>query len=274
MENGFSSLINTTDSNYLDRCFEIYDAGSGIDTQEITVCNYDNAKRVISIIHSDLRFPSFVYLQTFRYYYAGNDSIPYKTSFLSTEEGGDYDSITTFHFYDNQHRKIKDSALESKLGGLGSYYYTYKAIEQFSYAPGKMYHQNQREQIIPFSSNSTSRDTATLDIRGNIINNKKYFYNGITYELSTVSDFTYDNHFNPFAKLSFFKSHSGLPNGETLFFEYLSYNNRITQNEIFLGINSTNVYYNYTYNTAGYPKVCNSLFNGGSQKTIYTYKTL
>ena len=274
VENHLSSFSNITDSNYLDRCYDIYDPGTGIDTQEITVFDYDNAKRIVSIINSDISDPSFVATKTYRFYYSGSDTIPYKTFFLSNSFGGDYDSITTFHFYDNQLRKIKDSILESKVLGVGSYYYKYKALHNYSYLPGKIYILQEQDQIVPAYGISLSRDTAVVDVNGDIIQNKIYNFNGISYDLVVTSDFIYDNHKSPFAKLSFFRSDTGLPNGETLFFEYLSYKNRITQHENVSGINFTDASYNYTYNTSGLPTLCNILFNGGPEKIIFTYKNL
>lgn len=264
--------VNLSDSNYLDKYYYLNDQGTGLDTQEVTTFKYDNLKRVTGIFDSCLNCSALPdLLESFHFIYNGNDTIPYKT-FYEYHEQGYYDSLTTYHYYDNSHNKIKDSSVRAVLSSQG--YSSYRIIDTYSYAPGKIYHYQEINQVAPLTAASQMRDTADVDALGNVIHNKRYFYNGISYNLEYASDLTYDTKKSPFAKLSFFKSRSGLPSGETLFFQTLGYNNRLSQSEYSQGLLTVSVNYLYIYNTAGYPVRIDDDFSSLTERYLFKYKSL
>lgn len=267
-------------NNYLDKLYDVYDNGSGLDTQFIGTINYDNTKRVTSIIDSSLNGSNMVYNGTIVYSYNGSDTVPYKTDekFIDMSGPGSADTIMTFHFYDSQNKKTRDSSVRIRSSFGGTFYIKKIIVVNYSYGAGKMYGQTTETPVSPAGSIALYRDTADLNSTGDITMNKKYIFNGTNYELRGMSNFTFDAYPSPFAKLSNFKAHRGFPNGETLLlYECFSYTNRTSQyEETYDNPNPPFIHsesYTYAYNTDGYP--LSATASGAFVSTLYyKYKTL
>lgn len=257
----------TSDSIYLDKIYEMYDDGSGLDTQNIAVVRYDNLKRVTAIADS-INTGSAA---NWYYFYNGTDTLPYK-SIYTYGDALDTDSQVVFHYYDANQRKLKDSIIDITSVGNGLQI----SVFDYSYAPGKMYGQSYKIGINPASPIVYSSDTATLDTKGNITNNRNSTLIGSNYVLNRTSDFTYDNFIHPISKLNIWKSYNRFPNGETLFWEMMCTNNILTQNEVTLPPNAYTFAptYTYTYNQHGLA-VTNTTGSGPDiDIEIFTYKSL
>lgn len=213
----------------------------------------------------------------FVYYYNGNDTLAYKTR-LYTNDFSYTDTTITFHFYDNLGRKIKDSTLKSYSTFPIINYYKDTIVSTYSYAPGKIY------GITNWSAGSSAsasyKDTATLDARGNLVNNRRYrLVSGppANYELYVTSNITYNNGVSPFAKLSNFKTYIVFPFGETFYSEFAQHNNitQIDENTIF-GPGSVYHYMenfnNYKYNANGYPREIFTQTPADSTRLIFKYR--
>ncbi|MEO8768607.1 MAG: hypothetical protein ABI402_00925 [Ferruginibacter sp.] len=265
--NNYISPPAINDSNYLDKIFDLYDNGSGIDTQNISVCRYDNLRRLTSI--SDSIFDSDEI--NFTYYYNGTDTLPYKSMYTDVSSTN-ADTEIVYHYFDANQQKIKDSIINISNDGSS----VNVQVINYSYSPGKMYGEIATTGILPSSAPVYSRDTATLDANNNIISSLDYILSGSDYILNRTSNFTYDNHSNPFSKLNMFKSFNRFPNGETLFWEVMCFNNIITQTETTLPPNqyTFNPGFTYTYGQNGLP-VTNTTGSGIYTDTeAYTYKSL
>ncbi len=267
-------------NNYLDKLYDVYDNGSGPDTQFISTINYDNTKRVTSIIDSVLNGSNMEYYGSIVYSYNGSDTVPYKTVEKSMDAGGSgsADTTITFHFYDSQNKKTRDSSIKSSLAFGGPFYQKKIIVVEYSYATGKMYGQTTQTPVTPAGSIELYRDTADLNNDGDITMNKKYLFNGTNYELKGTANFTYDAHPSPFEKLSNFQAHRGFPNGETLLlYECFSHTNRASQyEETFDAPNPSYIFSvsnTFTYNADGYP--VSETSSGSYISTLYyKYKTL
>jgi hypothetical protein len=270
--------VKILDSSYLDKLYELDANGTGFDTTAILTIHYDNWKRVISLNDSEVTTVGLAEIQSFYYYYNGTDTLPNKSVEIYSSTPGFFDTLTSFHFYDTQKRNLKDSIIGADHAV--SSHQLYKIVTDFSYAPGKLYGQTTVTDIEPTGSTTFSRDTADIDANGNILKNKLYLFAGASYIPHAVSDFTYDSHLNPFAKIGIYKAHRGFPSGETLFFDYMGYNNIVSQNENTEAGNIIENWKNtYTYNAAGFPviQIVNVSFGGGIgniQKYIFKYKAL
>ncbi len=247
------------DSNYLSKMYGIYITGPVVDTGEVYSYNYDNQKRVISLtgISKDL----YNYTQTsFNYYYNSTDTLPYRSRsvYITANDPAQtvlrFDTIITWHFFDNLGRNLRDSMIHA-TGDASSPtpYYSTLEVRNYSYGTGKIYCYRHFTGInVPNPSyvSPDQKDTATLDVSGNIIDNKSYRYSFFSgqFELEITSTFTYDTKQSPFSRLSNFKTFGVFPNGETFYIELPQYNNRLTQNEhhSFSG-GGSGVFYNYTY---------------------------
>lgn len=281
-EAGTSSIIQQSDSTYLSKIYLIGDAGVSNDTLDIKTYNYDNLKRVVSLVDTSKDLYN-VLQQSYYYYYHNTDTLPYKTVLYEVHAYDpantmlEHDTTTRFHLFDNAGRNIQDSVITAKSNHYsgGGYYYNV-SIHSYSYAPDKIYG-NRHTLLLPGSYPVPDRkDTASLDAAGNIIHNVSWSYNMITssWDLLYTSDFTYDTKPSPFSLLSNFKTFGVFPNGETFLTELPQRNNRLTQNE-YLSYDYT---YVNTYNSLSlvkdikaYPQPVNT---SNFDKVILTYKAL
>lgn len=152
------------------------------------------------------------------YSYHGNDTLPYSSmrteAILGSTGDVSRDTSVTHFFYDNQHRRIKDSAINSGVDaviyGPGNVVYSYHlgySIQNYSYSSNIMYGDywdttlvtNPQLPSYPFG---VVRDTAILDADGNIISLHEYyapFWMAPTIFYYT-DQLTYDNYPSPFAR--------------------------------------------------------------------------
>ena len=267
---------NLIDSNYIDKIYQIDMTGGVYDTLGIWLYNYDNLKRVQSMVLQSID-PAITDGISYSYFYYNQDTLPYKT--VSTEtSSGIANTITHFHFWDAIGKNLQDSSIYSNAGA--SYY----VVRSYSYGSNMIY----GSQYASFSGpviNLTQRDTATTDIYGNILASKKYHLNSLTnnWELTSTTNYTLDAFTSPFSILTNFKTFGVFPSGETLYYELPAVNNYINQtevNSIETGSPNTNTYtYNNTYNSKNQLKELlihgtHSSSTPDDSKFIFTYKHL
>lgn len=230
LENGLPgtpTVPTTIDSNYLSKILYLAVVnGVPTDTAVYWVYTYDNLKRVTSVIDSS-NTPS---PNKYFYYYTGTDTMPYKSVLYQNQVAHDFDTIISYHYFDNVRRKLKDSIIFSYADFSSGYNSGYR-IQNYSYGNNRIYG---FKQTYNFNGSTPDyRDTATLDARGNIIDNKRYRFDSFTntWELDATSTFTFDTNPSPFSNLSNFKTYAVFPSGETLFFELPFKNNKVSQHE-------------------------------------------
>ncbi|MFZ1528373.1 MAG: hypothetical protein WAT19_06470 [Ferruginibacter sp.] len=248
-------VTNLLDSNYLDIIYEIDSIAGVNDTFGRWIYEYDNQKRVASLTEYDNYSGMIDGKDIYRYFYNGNDSLPFKTLNYNYNLVNNIwelgDSSLTMYYYNAQGRNIKDSLVTFNQNGPSQY-----IVKRYEYAGQNIY----MEELFYLSTSSipviSRRDTAVLDLNGNIRFSKKYaVYNNVS-TLDYTSEFTYDNKPSPFKKLSNFSSLVVTPFGETFFYEMQGTNNRLRANEInaFTGNGYTeDLTGKYSYLPNGYP---------------------
>ena len=254
------------DSIYLDKIYYLENANIP-DTTSITSLAYDANKRVISLLDSGNMAVGQTYVESYKYFYIGNNARPYKYFHVSGYTNTSVsDTATTYIFYDSQGRKLKDSSVFFNLNGLSYEEYRY------SYVPGFIYVQS-------FAGTSNGnfspyyRDTAKTDTRGNVISNRRYSYFNGNYDLMFTSSYSYDNKREPFSVLSLHPAHFNIPWWETGYLDYSGYNNMLSQNEEY-GNSNIDIVFTYTYNTLGLPIKRSGTYNGITEGLIFKYKSL
>ncbi len=275
------------DSNYLDRIIYTTTVGSITDTSFTQIYQYDASKRVVSLTDSIKPTISTSENFTIKYFYNGNDTLPFKkieigTTLSTTPFINNRDTSIFFYQYSTTGIKIKDSILKFfhhiNVNGSGNDYVDfYKEVIIYQYASSIIYGHTINKLL--YSNTSTNvgtslhiYDTATTDFSGNLITNKKYDSANVLFLTST---FTYDNKPNPFARLSNYKTISVFPSGETFINEMQAKNNRLRAVEIGNGLGSNNdLTGKYQYNVNAYPKQITETDPTGTYKIIFIYKTL
>ena len=251
----------------MDKVYTVFDDGSGSETQEIITFNYDDLKRMTVIVDSARAGSAFFLFSRTTAFYNNIDTLPYKITSISGDSNNS-DTVIMFHYYNSAHIKTKDSVITSTLEiSSGSYQKDIK-VTNYSYTPGKMYGYSVQTAIYPVSAAVVTKDTATLDGNNNIISNKKYKVSGSVSELSIISNFTYDNHANPYSKLNIFTALHQLPDPNQL--NEASYNNFLTEDHHVLlpSPYDENIIISYSYQQNGLPTVANEIWNGIVSKTI------
>ena len=254
------------DSNYLDKIYII--SGSSSDTQNIITFHYDSRKRVVLMSDSEITPAGPLFFKNNSYVYAGNDTVPY-LSFWERNVGlSSPDSFITYHFYDASGRNLKDSSLYSVVSP-DDY------VVNYSYSPGKIYGQTMENSTgTPFYT----RDTAIVDVDGDILSNKISALVGGTYSMGVIySSFNYDTHTSPFSKLSNFKAKQPFPgtyeDDDTTLYTQMPFKNIINQTGNY-PYGPLSITASFLYNTSGLPTRENRNINGNSEIIIYTYKRL
>ena len=209
----------------------------------------------------------------YTYYYNASDTLPFKSRHIDVSLNSS-DTTITYHFYDANKNNLKDSSILSLLntGPLGSYIFLTQ-VARYSYATGKKYSHTDITYILPSPGTDLREDTAILDSRNNILSCKANF--SFT-SLQNTSSLSYDNKISPFSLLSNFKAHQRFPSGETLFFEYFSYNNILSLSETNQGSPINTTHYAYTYKPDGLPKTVTMTYNNlpDTTRLLYSYKKL
>ena len=266
--NELDSSASSNDSIYLDKVYQL--DLSTMDTIVAVVLTYDSQKRVTAMASP---VGSFDYTN-YAYYYNGTDTLPYKSTLLKQYQN-EYDTVVTYHYYDNSKRNLKDSIHRAFENVIGDYFNTI-TVSNYSYSADKRFGFSTYTHLDGGFSSPTGTDTATIDLNNNILFSKHYYESMAipgTYDLSNTSTISYDTHRSPFSFLSNLMAHQNFPIGETFFFEYLPFNNMLTLDETSTGYNYT---YNYTYGANGLPStiIATSTAASTSYKIIYTYRNL
>ena len=248
---------NQNDSIFIDKI--VYLGPTGTDTLYKMIFTYDAQKRISewSVIETDTLLVKCTYT------YQGSDSLPNKSELL--EKDGDYLTIT-YHSYDASKRNIKDSAIQSILNIPGAD----TVVSIYSYNTGKRYG-------ITTKGTDVSKDTADIDANDNLLFAKHYNQSTLGEYLFSTSQFSYDNKLNPLARQWIYKAHQKFPLGETLFYDYFSYNNKISQSEFVFTVGGTSnpsIQSNttYTYNANNLPITATEIFNSDTVLVHYKYK--
>jgi len=270
----FGAVVNpptpTNDSIYLDKIYELYDDGSGLDTQYIMTFSYDAQKRITGWIFNELSGASFT---SYNYYYNGSDSFPNK-SLLIESDNMFLDSTTKFYTYDANGRILRDSSYLKFTSGtnVNTRYLTF----DYTYGGDKRYGRGKNETIQPSPDTVNILDTVMLDASGNFLSSVRYNdSNGGTMQFISETAYTYDNKVSPFARQHIYKAHQSSPSGETLFFDYFSFNNILShvENNIFSGVTFDDDF-SYTYNTNNLPVKATIVDGADTTILLYTYKPL
>jgi hypothetical protein len=272
-----NSSNNLIDSNYLDKIYQVYMTGGSYDTVGVWIYNYDNLKRVSSMVLQSID-PSITDGVSYQYFYNNLDTLPYKT--VSIETSNNIANTTIhFHFWDGNGRNLQDSSLYTN-GGV-SYY----LVRSYSYGNnmimGSQYTDLSAGPII----NLTQKDTATTDSYGNILQSKKYVFNtnNNIWELSSTTSYNNDGKRSPFSILSNYKTFRVFPSGETLYYELPVFYNSTSQtetNSIQTGNPNTNNFTNtnlYNSNNQLSVVTINATYSSSTPETtrlIFTYKSL
>ncbi len=254
--NAIDSTANP-DSNYLSKIFfsdTTFNGGNmDVDTS-IFVFNYDNNKRLKTIVIKEgpnSTVVGDVYLECF---YNLNDSLPYKTLFPS-------DQSTYYFFYDNAGRLIKDS-----INNIG--------VNAVQFSRNLTYSSNMIfAQVYKTFSGTTSaveKDTFSFDTRGNMISSKYYFSNnGSTYELASSSISTFDNNPSPFLKT---------PSYRLLSFTFGTFNFEAHYNNFGTNNILVDIYNRYPFTGSGITtqisdtsSAINTLYQNGLLKNVKSY---
>ena len=259
-----------SDSIYLDKIYSAEITGNTLDTFQIVAFTYDNLKRVTSMVGYSKPVGSYPD-NSYAYFYNGNDTIPFKTirTFGYTFS---LDTTITYHSFDASLRKIKDSSISTRLSTNPVIYRKWTNVTNYTYVSDKIFAYDTKHDILPSPNSSSKKDTATIDIRNNVVSSKGYFsiFGANDYEHQTTSNYTYDNKPNPFSILSNYKAHGVMPNGETLLLDYFPKNNVLIQNETQWGTNRiTN--YAYIFNAHELP-VSATLTSNYNTIISYTYR--
>lgn len=266
-------LPSNNDSIYLDQIYLLYDVGAGLDTQDISRLVYDSRKRVVAVINSTLNTP--LETDSILYFYNGTDTVPWKMEERVFLDPTGYEYKIDYFFYDAQDRKLKDSSIYYYLpaGGTVS---NYTRVFRYSYGTNRTYGEVWQQNSLGTAMELAYKDTAIMNINGDIVVSKRYTLTGGNYVLNTTSSFTYDNHPSPYSKLSMLRAHRYLPNGETILSEYMSFQNIISQQESTIDpVYNFSQNFVYEYNNIGLPKKVRSDVGTPMEETVYfTYKKL
>ena len=274
IENGILPGVITTstnhalsDSNNLDKIFEVVSSGSILDTQHIITFHYDSQGRVTSMNDSTITSSGPVLFLNNRYSYSGNDTLPYLSIWERNVGLATNDSFITYHTYDAVGRNLKDSACYTMTPDPDKY------IINYSYSAGKMYRQtfDNKSAII------LTKDTAITDADGDPVSRNEWTsYNYAPYMHDAIYSFTYDGHKSPFANLSSFKAQSdNIYSWSDAFYTYLLFKNPTTRQENDVTGNPNNSETaTYVYNAAGFPLRANRSMNGSPEILFFTYKHL
>ncbi|MEO7049456.1 MAG: hypothetical protein ABI091_29395, partial [Ferruginibacter sp.] len=206
--NGFDPIppspvdsIKVLDSSYLDKVILLDE--NGVDTFEIQTFNYDVNKRLVLITDTTKDRGTISPAYT-KYFYNGNDTLPYKNIYVSTFE--QFDSVVTYLFYDNVGKKIADSSIElTKFPNSDTT--RYEIVTHYNYAGNKVIGDSKSINIYNGQTYVDENiDTAIIDMNGNILNIVKnrttLGSNGANINYKLNYNYTYDGHTNPYFKLN------------------------------------------------------------------------
>ncbi len=252
-----------------------------LDTGEWSHYFYDNLKRLTTIIDTSLEIgvPASTSFDKKSYFYNGNDSFASRFNSISfATRYSRRDTVNSFYFYNALGQLVIDSTIKSYRANLtptNTLYNKTKVIRSYSYLGNKIFSLTLTSSLP--STNTTnlplvSRDTFTLDSRGNVMEHRTRSY--FTNDIYVIKTYTYDNNRSPFSSF----------NGGG-FTTVTGKNNPLKVKEVESvigssnppGIFETDYTGGYTYNSNGYPVISNftDVPNQGYQyRNTYIYTTL
>lgn len=272
---------STLDSNYLDTVYEFETQVGVTDTIAYYTYKYDAQKREVNINWQwgDFLLP-YQDSGSIKYLYNGADSLPYQSYMIATFDGMlEFDTTTTFYYYDNAARLIKDSAIDREKNISNPFYRVRRYLNLYSYTTGKIIRQSSDLPIIEPSPSAYPAtymlDTAITDANQNPVTTVNYVsYNNNT---SFIKDHAivigYDNKPSPYYKLNIFNSSCPIPAlDQNFFLNYAGRNNYVTYTTGSYAVVYTNVYLSNGYiKKTSYPSDFDPTFTDGY---IYCYRAL
>ena len=260
-----------TDSNYIDRYYYFEQTPGGLDTLWGYYFQYDSLKRVVAVYYNE-DFPTTTYTLEYKYYYNNTDTIPNK---IEEFDGlTDLNPSVTYFNFDSQQRITSDSMRHFNNSGV----LDILQVINYSYGSGKMYAHTRRTEHFPpgMPQHFIERDTAVLNLFGDILNHQKYEEIAGVSILRGTSEFTYGNQAGPFATSSVLKAHHLLPMGETFVEDLMTHKNLLTQLEKDENgnVSMDETFSNYQYNSYGLVKEFRTLNTGFPVVVRFFYKAL
>lgn len=233
----------------------VFDNSSSLsDTGYVYELSFDTLKRVIAANYFDHASGMPVFDGEEKYFYNGNDTLPYKNVYVRPATSG---AITDYYFYDNAQRLVQDSVISDQ--GVSN-------IFNFHYFEDK----------ITTDKKEGSYDTAFLDASQNVIRTETY-QDYDNYHFTTT--FTYDTHPNPFNLLNIRSTNFPIPNELADNYTIVSKNNPLSlevynhkQPQYNFGFT-----YSYEYNAEGLPVTVTTFHNGEAEvfeRAVFVYKKL
>lgn len=223
---------------------------------------YDSLQRVILINGYGIFNNATSLIDEFNYYYAGTDSVAYKSDHV---EVGTPNNSTSFYFYDNMQRLIKDSVVIFSAYGNSAY------TDQYIYGASTIIAINRDSP----SGDLISTDTGFIGANGAIIKT-------VSLETSlgrtVTTSFKYDSNPNPFNQLNIRTTYGPVPGYDEIYVSYLLKNNVVNQTTsdlLFPGSIDKGIF-TYTYDTSGMPATV-SISDGNGQvndKVVFLYKKI
>ncbi len=260
-----SNLINPADSIYLNKVL-VLEGSSVIISRKFS---YDQQKRVVSIIDSLYNLSAADIKNEYYYYYNGSDTLPFKMIRKETDlTQNEVYTNTSFYTFNSQGLKVKDSTIVADP--LPSP--PYSEITNLVHGAGTIYSLGSYNN----SSNPHSfRDTAILNVQGNISSAKSWSNASGTWELGKENTISYDNKVNPFYKLNIYRSM--IQSSGTLddVINMAAANNILSYREFYpQGGFSWDVAVNYTYNSNNMPIQAVANLDGDIVSFQFTYTDL
>ena len=180
-----------------------------LDTGEWSHYFYDNLKRLTTIIDTSLEIgvPASTSFDKKSYFYNGNDSFASRFNSISfATRYSRRDTVNSFYFYNALGQLVIDSTIKSYRANLtptNTLYNKTKVIRSYSYLGNKIFSLTLTSSLP--STNTTnlplvSRDTFTLDSRGNVMEHRTRSY--FTNDIYVIKTYTYDNNRSPFSSFN------------------------------------------------------------------------
>lgn len=282
--------VLTGDSTYLDKFMLLDSSATGIDTAHLFVYEYDVNKRVTSLKNYWEEDSGMMLGIEIRYHYSGNDTMP----FSSIRHEYDYDNgivsskDTTHTFYYFQNGKlVRDSSIyyfvyTNQSGQLVGVTDTLK--QSYTYSGNTVYAfrwEYEGDRFGPPGNGGVwiIKDTANLDINGNLISSRAYESGdlGNTWNFFYACNFTYDNKNSPFSRLSNFRTLYAVPPVEGFYYEMQNVNNRVSEHYDYDNYSLDHDFgNNFTYRPDGLITSVRYIEPGSSSTMIikYFYKSL
>ena len=207
------------------------------------------------------------------YSYNGSETMPFKTIVYFPGQ----DTTITYHYYDNQLKKTRDSIISNATAAI-----PYIIVNRYSYNSNGFVVNLFRNKPGNFTLYNDYRDSATLDGTGNIISYKEYesFPTNAPFTLKEIVNITYDNKPNPLARLSNLRAADFVIGGEPYSIQgFPQINNPVRFFYTFPVFSTTDdIRTDYTYNANNFPTVGRTYRFPASGayagKEIYVYKAL